>query len=87
MTSPTVIVYSKDQCPYCVQAKNLLERMQVKYEEKKIGVNCTREELLEAVPNARTVPQIIINKDAIGGYDQLVEYVENTGFNGSGESL
>lgn len=87
MAGPTVIVYSKDQCPYCVQAKNLLEKMRVSYEEKKIGVNCTREELLEAIPNARTVPQIVINKDVIGGYEQLVEYVENTGFNGTGESL
>jgi len=50
-------------------------------------VNCTREELLEAIPNARTVPQIVINSHVVGGYEQLVEYVENTGFNGTGESL
>jgi len=82
-----VVVYSKDNCPYCVQAKNLLEKMKVSYEEKKLGVNCTREELLEAIPNARTVPQIVINSHVVGGYEQLVEYVENTGFNGTGNSL
>jgi glutaredoxin len=38
-----------------------------------VGVNATREELLEAAPNARTVPQILINGNLIGGYDDLVK--------------
>jgi len=38
-----------------------------------VGVNATREELLEAAPNARTVPQIIIDGNLIGGYDDLVK--------------
>ena len=34
----------------------------------------TREHLLEACPEARTVPQIVIDGTVIGGYDQLEEY-------------
>ena len=82
-----VVVYSKDMCPYCTKAMHLLDSLEVKYDVKKIGVDVTREELLEVAPNARTAPQIVINNNVIGGYQQLVEYVENTGFNGSGESL
>jgi glutaredoxin len=40
--------------------------------------------LLEAVPNARTVPQIIINGASIGGFTELRKYIDETGFNGSG---
>lgn len=82
-----VLVYSKPNCPYCVQAKRLLKNMHIDFTEKVVGVDATREELLEAAPNARTVPQIIINNEVIGGYNELVQYVENTGFNGTGYSL
>jgi glutaredoxin 3 len=78
------IVWSKDQCPYCDQAKALLTHQGVPFEEKKIGHGYTREELLEAVPTARTVPQIIINGNAIGGFTELRKYIDETGFNGSG---
>ena len=82
-----VIVYSKPNCPYCVRAKKLLETYSIPYTEKVVGVDVTREELLEAAPNARTVPQIIINKEVIGGYEQLSSYMENNNFNGTGYTL
>ena len=82
----SAIVWSKYNCPYCDQAKALLTQRGIKYEERKIGDGYTREELLEAVPNARTVPQIIINGNMIGGFTELRDYLENTagGF-GKGE--
>ena len=58
--------------------------MNVLFDEAKIGTDVTREELLEVAPNAKTVPQIVINHKLIGGYDDLCEYIENTGWNGSG---
>ena len=82
-----VIVYSKPNCPYCVRAKTLLDSYSVSYTEKVVGVDVTREQLLEAAPNARTVPQIIINGEVIGGYEQLSSYIENTNFNGTGYTL
>jgi glutaredoxin 3 len=65
------IVWTKDACPYCVQAKALLEQQGIDYEEKKIGVDYTREQLLEAVPTARTVPQIFLDGELVGGFTQL----------------
>jgi glutaredoxin len=82
-----ITVYSKDDCPFCVKAKTVLSLRNIKFIEKKIGVDVTREQLLEAIPNARTVPQIVINGDPIGGYEQLVKYIEETNFNGTGETL
>jgi len=80
----SVTVYTKDLCGYCDAAKSLLKRMNVRFDEAKIGTDITREELLEIVPNARTAPQIVINNKIVGGYDDLVDYIENTGWNGSG---
>jgi glutaredoxin 3 len=82
-----IVVYSKPNCPYCVKAKRLLDQMELPFTERVVGVDATREQLLEAAPNARTVPQIIIDDKVIGGYDQLATYIETTGFNGTGYSL
>ena len=72
------IVWSKYNCPYCDQAKALLTQRNIAYEERKIGDGYTREELLEAVPTARTVPQIFINNQLVGGFTELKTYLEQT---------
>ena len=69
-----IIVWSKPMCPYCDMAKNLLEQKGMEFQERKIGEGWTKEQLLEAVPNVRSVPQIVIDGDIIGGYDQLKEW-------------
>lgn len=68
------LVWSKDFCGYCDRAKRLLEQKGISYEERKIGTNWTKEQLLESVPTARTVPQIFLEGNHIGGYDDLVKY-------------
>ena len=65
------IIWSKPQCPYCEQAKTLLEMKGIPYEERKIGSGWTKEQLLEQVPNARSVPQIFLDGELVGGFDQL----------------
>lgn len=67
----SVIVWSKEQCPYCDMAKNLLTQKGIAYEERKIGEGWSREQLLESVPTARSVPQIVINGEVIGGFTEL----------------
>lgn len=69
------IIWTKTVCPYCVNAKNLLKMKGIEYEERNIQEGeWTREQLLEAVPGARTVPQVFIDGELIGTYDQLKEY-------------
>lgn len=67
----TVVVWSKENCPFCQRAVSLLESKGIDYELRKIGEGWTREQLLEAVPTARTVPQIIIDGESIGGFTEL----------------
>jgi glutaredoxin 3 len=65
------IVWSKYHCPYCDQTKALLTQRGIEFEEKKVGDGYSKEELLEAVPNARTVPQIFLDGELIGGFTEL----------------
>jgi len=65
------IVWSKDQCPYCDQAKALLKSRNIEFEERNVSQDWTREQLLEAVPTARTVPQIFLNEELVGGFNEL----------------
>jgi glutaredoxin 3 len=58
-------------------AKDLLRAQGMEYEERNISQGTwTREQLMEAVPGARTLPQIFIDDQLIGGYDQLKKYFQ-----------
>ena len=71
-----IIIYSKDNCGYCVKAKSLLNNLGLTYTEKKIENFLTTEALFEEIgKQVRSMPQIKINGELIGGYNQLVEYL------------
>jgi glutaredoxin 3 len=72
------VMWSKYECSFCDQARELLKLKNYEIEERKIGDGWTKEDLLESVPSARSVPQIFINGNHIGGYDQLVKYIDET---------
>ena len=68
----TAIVWSKDGCGHCVSAKALLESKGIAYEERNIqGGMWTREQLLSDVPSARSLPQIFLNDEYVGGFTEL----------------
>jgi glutaredoxin 3 len=66
-----VVVYSKDNCPYCRMAKDLLSARQIPYEEIRIDLDDSKRDEMLRLSNRRTVPQIFINDQSIGGYDDL----------------
>ena len=70
------VVWSKDSCPFCVQAKALLESKGIKFEERNVSKNWTREQLLEAVPDARTLPQIFLDNKLVGGFTELRKHLQ-----------
>ena len=70
------IVWSKENCPYCLQAKALLESKGIEFEERNISADWTREQLLEAVPTARTLPQIFLDDNYIGGFTELRKHLQ-----------
>ena len=72
------VVWSSVGCVWCDKAKALLETKKIAYEERKIGSGYKNEDLLEADPNARTVPQIFLDGEYIGGFDQLAIKLQGT---------
>jgi glutaredoxin len=67
------VIYSKPNCPYCTNAKNLFERLNIPYEEKVLGIDFTRDDLLEMFPGAKTFPQIIYDGEYVGGFAELAK--------------
>jgi glutaredoxin 3 len=71
---PRVEIYTKWGCPYCVAAKSLLDKKGVSYEEYDITMGgAKRKEMIERVPGAVTVPQVLVNDEALGGFDDISE--------------
>lgn len=71
-----VVIWSKNNCPYCEMAKKLLKQKGVEYEERNINAGVwTKEDLLNSNPQARTMPQIFFDDECIGGYNDLVERI------------
>ena len=69
--APNIIIYSTSHCPYCVRAKELLTRKGVHFTEIFIDKDDTKRDEMIAKTNRYTVPQIFINDQHIGGYDDL----------------
>lgn len=66
-------IYSTASCPYCVAAKNLLKSKGLEWTEVRVDTDTAqRDTMLARSSGARTVPQIFINGEHVGGYDKLV---------------
>ena len=70
------IVWSNIGCHFCEIAKDLLKQKGIEYEERNLAKDWKVQQLLEAVPGARSVPQIFLDDKYIGGYDELVEHLK-----------
>jgi len=79
-------IYGKNNCHWCNQAKDLVSRYGFRHEYFDIGQKKYYDELKEAVPDVKSVPQIFWHDRYIGGYNELVSEIENT-IGGFGDQL
>ena len=69
-------IYSKNNCVYCTKAKHLVKSLGLEYEEKKLEEFESVDKMFEDIGKVvRAMPQIKIDDNLIGGYNQLVEYL------------
>lgn len=66
-----IIIYSTSHCPYCVRAKDLLSRKGASFIEILVDQDDAKRDEMIAKTNLYTVPQIFINEQHIGGFDDL----------------
>ena len=75
-----IVIYSKNNCVYCTKAKNLVKNLGLDYTEKMMESFESVDKMLEDIgKQVRQMPQIKIDGELIGGYNQLVEYFEKQG--------
>jgi len=70
-----VEIYSKSNCSFCDKAKYYFDQNDITYQEHNVEIPETFKILLERNPNARTMPQIFIDDKLIGGYTDLMDFV------------
>ena len=69
--SKKIIVYSTNYCPYCVRAKTLLDEKGLEYTEINLDGKADELMALKERTGQRTVPQIFIDDEFIGGFSEL----------------
>ena len=72
-----VEIYSKSNCSFCDKAKLLFKTKNIVFKDYNTEEPNILSELLQRNPNARTMPQIFINSEHIGGYQDLVVWFES----------
>jgi len=70
-----VTVFSRDGCPHCARAKTALRQAGIEFEALELNTDYT-DRTLRAVSGARTVPQIFVSGQLIGGADDLEKWLE-----------
>ncbi|RJL06539.1 glutaredoxin 3 [Paracoccus aestuarii] len=68
----TVQIYTTRTCPFCIRAKDLLDRKGVSYDEIDVGADPSlRSRMTQRAGGSRTVPQIFVGQTHVGGCDDL----------------
>ncbi|PZR17408.1 MAG: glutaredoxin 3 [Archangium gephyra] len=68
-----VIVYTKDACPYCRMAERFLEEKQIPFKNIDVTDDQAMRDQIEALSGQRTVPQIFVGGESIGGYSDMMK--------------
>ena len=71
-----IVIYTQNKCVYCDAAKEEFKSRNWNYTAKSIEEDAHRESLFEELPNVKTVPQIWINNNHIGGYNELKTWLK-----------
>jgi glutaredoxin 3 len=71
--SADVTIYTTDYCPYCTRAKALLTKKQAQFKEVKVDTRDDLRSWLASASGQRTVPQIFINGESVGGFTELAD--------------
>ena len=69
-------IWSKPQCPFCDAAVQICETKDLEFKKYMLDEDFNREEFTEKFPNARPFPQIIVDGELVGGYQEFNQYVQ-----------
>jgi glutaredoxin 3 len=75
-----IVMYTKEHCPYCDNAKAFLKSKNLAFTEIRVDLDSAKLGEMIALSGRRSVPQIFINNQAIGGFDDMVLLAKNGQF-------
>jgi len=70
-------VWSQKGCQACYNVKIILTSLDIPFTEKIIGENTTKEEFFSKFPGVKTIPQVTINNELIGGYVEFRKFIDD----------
>ncbi|MBI2395167.1 MAG: glutaredoxin 3 [Deltaproteobacteria bacterium] len=70
-TQKKIVMYSTAWCPYCTRAKRLLQSKGWAFDEIDVDGDDDKRAWLREVTGRRTVPQIFIGEESVGGFDDI----------------
>jgi len=75
---PAVLIFTKEDCPFCTKAKKLLKERNVAYDEVPVGQGgLLPQRVVNSISGSRTVPKIFWNGKLIGGSEELENFLKN----------
>jgi len=69
--SAKVVMYSTRFCPFCMRARRLLGKKGIEFQEINVGGDAALWQEMESLSGRNTVPQVFINDQALGGFDDI----------------
>ena len=66
-----IVMYATQSCPYCAAARMLLKKKGLTYDEISVSQDDDKRREMERLSGRRTVPQIFLDDESIGGFDEL----------------
>lgn len=77
---PSIIVFSKDNCPYCMKVEHVLDALDLNYTKFKLGEDFTKEEFYKKFGMSATFPKVEVDDEVIGGCQDSVDWFKSNGF-------
>lgn len=71
-----VEIFTAPDCGYCEKAKRLLAEHDLAYAERDVSEPSVRAEFKDRLPREKTVPQVFLDDEHIGGFEDLRLHAE-----------
>ena len=72
MSTPEIVIYTTQVCPYCVAAKNFLKSKGLAWREVRVDLDPAEREKMVEMAKRTSVPQIFVGETHVGGYDDMM---------------
>lgn len=74
-----LVIYTRDNCPYCSKLKMVLDSFAVEYTQHNLGVDFDREQFYDEFGEGSTFPRVVLDGSVLGGCTETLEFLTSIG--------